>query len=95
MAPRPSASARIIGPARLRARWGQKRDEPAEAGFDETLGEFLLPYAAVQASDDPAAMLMSFLQSTYEAAAKTGGWDRSSLECAFGRPGVLRPVHRD
>ena len=69
--------------------------EPAEAGFDETLGEFLLPYAAVQASDDPAAMLMSFLQSTYEAAAKTGGWDRSSLECAFGRPGVPRPVHRD
>ncbi|MCP1169528.1 DUF5996 family protein [Limimaricola sp. ASW11-118] len=68
---------------------------PAEARFDETLGEFLLPYAAVQASDDPAAMLMSFLQSTYEAAAKTGGWDRSSLECAFGRPGVPRPVHRD
>ena len=26
---------------------------------------------------------MEFLQSTYEAAAITGNWDRASLECDF------------
>ena len=54
--------------------------EPAEAWYDTTLGEFLLPYRAVRTADDPDAMLMSFLQSTYEAAAETGAWDRSALE---------------
>lgn len=68
--------------------------EPAEARFDEKLGEFLLPYAAVMASDDPGAMLMSFLQSTYNAAAKAGEWDRAALECELGVPRVPRPVHR-
>jgi hypothetical protein len=33
---------------------------------------------------------MDFLQSTYEAAAETGRWDRAALECAVGRPGVVR-----
>ena len=69
--------------------------EPSAARFDGTLGEFLLPYAAVAASDDPAAMLMTFLQSTYDAAARTGQWDRSALECDLGRPGVPRAVRRD
>ena len=67
--------------------------EPPEACFDDTLGEFLLPYAAVAASDDPEAMLMAFLQSTYEAAAGPGDWDRSALECRLGEPGVPRPLH--
>lgn len=65
--------------------------EPAEAWFDEQLGEFLLPYAAVRASDDPEAMLMSFLQTSYAAAADTGNWDRSALECALGQPRIPRP----
>lgn len=68
--------------------------EPAAARFDKNLGEFLLPYAAVRASDDPGAMLMSFLQTTYEAAAKAGAWDRSGLECELGKPGVPRAIHR-
>ncbi len=68
--------------------------EPPEARFDEDLGEFLLSYADIIASDDPEAMLMSFLQSTYEAAAQTGNWDRSALECELGVPGVPRPVQR-
>ncbi len=71
------------------------RVEPAQARFDKKLGEFLLPYAAVRASDDPAAVLMSFLQSTYEAAARTGCWDRSALECELGRPGIPRAIHQD
>jgi hypothetical protein len=53
----------------------------ADAAFyDHALGEFILPYSAVRATDDPDAVLRSFLQSTYEAAAVNGGWDRNALE---------------
>ena len=54
--------------------------EPAAAHFDPDLGEFLLPYAAVRAAPDPAATLVTFLQSTYEAAATLAHWDRPALE---------------
>ncbi|MEJ1963335.1 MAG: DUF5996 family protein [Gammaproteobacteria bacterium] len=63
---------------------------PAEAFFSKALGEFLLPYDAVRLATDPDAALDAFLQSTYEAAADSGHWDRDSLECAQGRPGVPR-----
>lgn len=53
---------------------------PSAARFDEELGEFVLPYAAVRAADDPDGLLLDFLQSTYEAAAMTAGWDRAALE---------------
>jgi Family of unknown function (DUF5996) len=65
--------------------------EPKEAAFDTTLGEFLLPYEVVRQARDPDAMLMSFLQSTYAAAAKATDWD-AALECAPGAPGVPRPL---
>jgi len=65
---------------------------PKEALFSEALGEFLLPYEAVRTASDPDAALLAFLQSTYEAAAECASWDRSALECVFGRPGVPRPV---
>jgi hypothetical protein len=48
--------------------------------FDETYSEFVLPYADVQASEDPERMLSDFLQSTYEAAANLAKWDRSAFE---------------
>lgn len=60
---------------------------PDAAYWDNNLGEFLLPYAAVRAADDPEAMLMEFLQTTYMAAANTGNWDRAPLECPFGKIG--------
>ena len=40
--------------------------KPAQAYFSTELGEFLLPYAAVRAAADPDAVIMEFLQSTYE-----------------------------
>ena len=52
----------------------------ARGRFDETLGEFTLPYAEVAASSDPAGMLMEFLQSSYAAAADLAHWDRAALE---------------
>ena len=55
--------------------------QPDAAYYYPELGEFILPYAAVQQADDPDAMLMNFLQTTYEAAANTADWDRAALEC--------------
>jgi hypothetical protein len=66
--------------------------QPSQAQFSEALGEFLLPYDAVRLSSDPDATLLSFLQSTYEAAATAGKWDRPTLECVRGRAGVPRAV---
>jgi hypothetical protein len=54
--------------------------EPSAAYFDNALGEFLLPYSAVRTAPDPDAALMSFFESTYEAAAELGRWDRPALE---------------
>jgi len=53
---------------------------PDAARFDGDLGEFVLPYAAVRAAADPAAMLGDFLEGTYALAADLGEWDRSALE---------------
>ena len=52
----------------------------AHGRFDDTLGEFVLPYAEVRAADDPKAMLGEFLQSAYDAAADLAKWDRAMLE---------------
>jgi hypothetical protein len=53
---------------------------PASARFDEELGEFTLAYSVVRTAPDPDAVLLEFLQSTYEAAAAGAHWDRASLE---------------
>ena len=65
---------------------------PKEAFFLESLGEFLLPYDAVRTAQDPDSALLEFLRTTYEAAAVAAHWDRKSLECEAGRPGVPRRV---
>lgn len=61
--------------------------QPRQAYFDGTLGEFLLPYDAVQTSAAPDRALLSFLQSTYEAAATLAQWDRAALEGPTGSIG--------
>jgi hypothetical protein len=58
------------------------RVQPAEARYDASLHEFVLPYAAVSAADAPEEKLLAFLQSSYQAAAEHGHWDRPSLEAA-------------
>jgi hypothetical protein len=52
----------------------------ADARYDEALGEFVLPYEVVRAAADPDAVLLRFLQATYEAAADAAGWDRAAVE---------------
>jgi hypothetical protein len=65
---------------------------PAAAFFENSMGEFILPYDAVRRAADPDRVLLDFLQSTYEAAANAAKWDRDALECAPGRPGVVREI---
>ena len=62
---------------------------PHGAHWSSTLGEFILPYAAIRRAADPDAALRAFLQSSYEAVAAEQGWDRAALEVPFG--GYGRP----
>jgi hypothetical protein len=66
--------------------------QPGSAFYDSNLREFLVPYEAVRSAEDPDGVLMTFLESTYEAAAASGQWDRTKLECETGRPRVPRRV---
>lgn len=58
----------------------QARVRPAAAGYKQQLSEFLLMYEDVRRSSSPSASLLEFCQSTYEAAADLGKWDRDALE---------------
>jgi hypothetical protein len=59
---------------------GYRATKVAHGRFDESFGEFVLPYADVRAAADPASMLGQFLQSAYEVGADLAKWDRPSLE---------------
>ena len=58
--------------------------EPAGARYDQTLGEFVLPYEVVRTASSPDAALLRFFQTTYDAAAELGRWDRDILEIRAG-----------
>jgi hypothetical protein len=51
-----------------------------KAAFNQQMGEFLLDYADVRASEDPNQTVLTFLQETYSAAADLAGWDRANLD---------------
>jgi Family of unknown function (DUF5996) len=53
---------------------------PADAFYHPELGEFVLPYEAAAARENPGQVRLEFLQSTYEAAANCASWDRAALE---------------
>jgi len=53
---------------------------PDEAYYNTDFREFVLPYEAVRRAADRDRALLEFLQTTYEAAADPGRWDRASLE---------------
>jgi hypothetical protein len=72
------------------ARFERATRLPEGAFFSAPLGEYLLPYDVVRNATDPDAVLLAFLQSTYEAAAGAADWDRAALECPQGLPGIPR-----
>ncbi|HEV7494758.1 MAG TPA: DUF5996 family protein [Baekduia sp.] len=53
---------------------------PDAAFYSTDFRQFLLPYESVRTAADPDATLLGFLQTTYDAAADLGGWDRAALE---------------
>ncbi|MFP5386158.1 MAG: DUF5996 family protein [Bacteriovoracia bacterium] len=53
---------------------------PAEAFYHPELQEFILDYEVVRKSDNPHALLRSFLQSAYETVADLSHWERDVLE---------------
>ena len=57
---------------------------PEEAFYHSEKSEFFLMYDDVRTSLNPAETLLDFCQSTYEAAAIAGKWDRTNLERAVG-----------
>jgi len=52
----------------------------AHGRFDTTYGEYVLPYAEVQAAAEADRIVGEFAESAYEAAAELAGWDRKALE---------------
>jgi hypothetical protein len=54
--------------------------QPGSSFYHQELREFVLPYDAVRQSPNPDESLLQFLQTTYEAAASNGHWDRAALE---------------
>ena len=62
------------------AGFAQAAIEPAAAAWNVTVKEFVLPYESVRAESDPDRAVLDFFQTTYEAAATLGDWDRAALE---------------
>ena len=57
-----------------------RRVAPFDAFYSADFREFILPYDAVRKSEAPDEIILEFLQTTYEAAARLSGWDRAALE---------------
>jgi len=58
--------------------------QPEGAYYNKDFGEFILPYNSVQTAQSPDQELSAFFESTYNAAAILGKWNRAELE---RRPG--------
>jgi hypothetical protein len=54
--------------------------DPAKAFYSKEKNEFFLMYDDVRLSGSPRRALLDFCQSTYEAGATLGNWDRRQLE---------------
>ncbi len=65
--------------------------QPTSAYWHPQLAEFILPYTAVQTAQNPTLTLLSFLLTTYKAAARLAAWDRSALERTPSHPNP--PTH--
>jgi uncharacterized protein DUF5996 len=73
--------------------FAQAAVQPSAAYFHAGLGEFILPYEAVRTAADPDQTLLAFLQTTYEAGAVLGAWDRDALERALPASRSWRARH--
>jgi hypothetical protein len=58
----------------------EARVRPDSALYSPEFSNFILLYDDVRLAADPRAIVLEFLQSTYESAADLGHWDRENLE---------------
>ena len=72
------------------------REQPLTGGAWTDTGQgslAVLPYESVRTAPDPRTALLAFLQSAYEAGARTAGWDTSSFESSWcPTPGQLEAL---
>jgi hypothetical protein len=54
--------------------------QPEKSFYSTDLGEFILPYEDVRLLADPKAALLQFLETTYDAGAAFGNWNRGALD---------------
>jgi hypothetical protein len=54
--------------------------KPEGAFYSTDLREWILPYDVVREATSPDDALLAFLETTYQATAELGHWDRSRLE---------------
>jgi len=62
------------------AGFAEYKVKPGAAFYHPQLREYLLMYDDVRCAESPKETLMQFLQTTYDAAAILGKWDRKALE---------------
>ena len=60
--------------------FAQATVKPHAAFYHPEMKEFLLLYDDICATESPEQLLLDFFQSTYDAAADLGKWDRNALE---------------
>jgi hypothetical protein len=68
---------------------------PAAAFYHEEMREWILPHDAMRTAANPEAMVMEFLETTYDAAATLGGWDVAALRSSGGVPPADRQGSRN
>jgi hypothetical protein len=65
------------------ADYSNQKIVPGKAFYSKEMGEYLLRYEDVRQSENPEDTLLQFMNSTYELAANTAGWDRAKLDFKF------------
>lgn len=59
--------------------FSEAKIQPAAAGYNPQLKEFVLRYEEVRNAESPDEALLDFARSTYDAASLLGNWDRAEL----------------
>jgi uncharacterized protein DUF5996 len=62
------------------AGYGDRAVQPSAAFYSREMREFILPYEAVRRAASPERELLAFCETTYDAAADLGQWDRDALD---------------
>ena len=74
--------------------FGAAKVAPPGAAYNADVGQFLLDYDAVRTAASPDDALLDFMQSTYEAAADLGRWDRGGAGAAALTETLMRQYLR-